>query len=265
MSEELQMMIPQNKFMLITENQEAGRIEVHLRGEFPDSVDVGREMIGLYNLAEQYSQLVVYINSVGGHLSLCVELLSLFKKFDKVITVGAGIVASAGFLVWCAGDVRVVQSHTSFMAHRETWGSIGKTQTMLDYAEHNDKIYTKMAYEVCQDILTEEEYQRSKTTEVWLTPDELIDERNVAIWWDDFLTLDRGEHIMTHSIIETPKGMYLVDGDKCLPVLEMKVMDDEPICIHELMYDPETLTASSDDVPHQENEESQYENNEPET
>lgn len=264
MSDELQMIQPKEKFILITENRELGRVEVHLRGEFPDSSDVGREMVGLYNLAEEYSQLVVYINSVGGHLSLCVELLSLFDKFDKVITVGAGIVASAGFLVWCAGDVRVVQSHTSFMAHRESWGSMGKTQTILDYAEHNDKIYTKMAHDVCQNILTEDEYQRSKTTEVFLTPDELVENRGVAIWWDDFLTLDRGEHIITHNIIETPKGMYLVDGTKCFPVLEMKVIDDEAICLHDLIYDPETLTASSDDAPHQENKESQYENNEPE-
>lgn len=179
----------QNHSFSVAENTNHNRIELHLRGEFPSPEKVADEISTLYQYSEQYGTLLIYINSPGGHLNTLIELLSAIEKFDNVITVGCGDVASAGFILWCSGDVRVVQPYTMFMAHRESYGNIGKTDQHIEHAKHINEIGTRIIEDKCGNVLTDEELERCKYTEVFFSDESLLD-REVCISWEQFVVND---------------------------------------------------------------------------
>lgn len=178
-----------NHSFAVMENTKHNRIELHLRGEFPSPEKVADEIATLYQYSEEYSTLLIYINSPGGHLNTLIELMTATKKFSNVITVGGGEIASAGFILWCSGDIRVIQPYTMVMAHRESYGNSGKTDQHLSQAEHVDSIGRRIIEEICGSVLTNEEIERCKLTEVYFSDTTLID-RGACISWDQFVEND---------------------------------------------------------------------------
>jgi hypothetical protein len=60
------------------------------------------------------------------------------------------------------------------MAHRESFGSYGKTQQHLNISHASERLYTELYRDTVDKFLTEDEIRDSKVTEVWLTADDLI-------------------------------------------------------------------------------------------
>lgn len=104
----------------ILENESLNRIELHIRGAIPSPHDLQGVLIGLYCFSETYDTIAVYCNTPGGDLYTLVELLAALGKYKHRITIAGGLVASAGFLIWCSGTHRVVQPYCSLMCHRES-------------------------------------------------------------------------------------------------------------------------------------------------
>lgn len=181
-------MEPDHAFTMI-KNDNHDRIELHIRGVIPSPSAVSGEFSMLYQYAEEYPTLLIYLNSPGGAVTTMVELLSIMDKFKTTITVATGEIASAGFFIWCAGQIRVIQPYCSVMSHRESYGGIAKTQQHIDQAVHVNELYAGMIEDVCGGVLTEEEVERIKYTEVFFSGKELIN-REQAISWEQFVEAD---------------------------------------------------------------------------
>lgn len=179
---------PDHAFTMI-KNDNHNRIELHIRGGIPDPSAVSGEFSLLYQYAEEYPTLLIYLNSPGGVVSTAVELLSIMGKYRTVITVATGEIASAGFFIWCAGQIRVIQPYCSVMTHRESYGGTAKTQQHIDQAVYVNELYDELIEDVCGGVLTKEEVERIKYTEVFFSGKELIN-RDQAISWEQFVEAD---------------------------------------------------------------------------
>lgn len=210
---------PETDLQLI-HNEEHNRVEIHLRGPIGGPELLSEHLTNLYHLSEKVSQCLIYINSPGGSVSTLVELLSILKKFDTVITVATGEVASAGFMLWCSGDVRVVQEYCSVMCHRESFGNPdAKTDNHLDMANYTNAVYGAMVRDLCGGVLNEMEMEKIRYAEVFLTSEELI-AREYAISWDQFIQADTEE--------PTPTVSIKIDGDEYVFISESMVMREHP-------------------------------------
>lgn len=210
------------KFLTISVNGDIP--ELHVRGQFGNPVESSGELAVLMRLAEEYHTIRVYINSEGGRVDMLTELANILRKFTTVITVGGGNIASAGFSLWCIGDVRVIQPHTWIMAHRETYGMYGKTQHHKDLAEYNDKLYGQMLSDMTSCVLSEEEVEYAKVNELYLEPDELVS-RGAAIYWDDYISRSADVDAMTQISLYEFKGKLFMSGSggTLSPVQEIRL------------------------------------------
>jgi len=145
------------KFITMTTTEATSTVTCFLRGEFVDAELCSDELTELYALSDRYDNLVLNINSAGGIVSTCVELIGITKLFNSVITIAVGEVQSAAFLLWMCGDLRVVHPYTTCMIHREGSGFYGKTNAHLDNAAHLDKLYSVMLHDIVCGVLTDEE------------------------------------------------------------------------------------------------------------
>ena len=82
------------------------------------------------NLAEnRLPQLTLIINSPGGDVHAAFALIDVMKSSSIPIkTVGLGLIASCGFLIFIAGKKgqRILTPNTSILSHQYSWGSRGK-------------------------------------------------------------------------------------------------------------------------------------------
>lgn len=179
-----------------------GRVELTLRGPLEDPRKISEVLTKLSHSAEQYSTCIVYINSPGGDLTSLVELLGILKKYKTVFTVASGGFSSAGFILWCAGMIRVVQDYSIGMLHREAYGYIGKTAEHADLANATDESVSALFADYCLPFLTEEEESKIEYTEVYFSANDLV-ERGVAITWDEFIAYEqRADSIQFACVIE---------------------------------------------------------------
>lgn len=211
------------KFLHIVEHK--NRIEVYIRDMFGNVRDNQQELIALEKLSEDYDTILLHINSPGGNMYLLTEIINICKKFNNVITIGAGQISSAGAMLWAIGDVRVLMRYTDIMIHREAY-SYGhmKSDEHLDHAQHSSRLYSKFMDEIFGGILTKEEIEKAKYTEVYFTPETLI-ERGVAISYEQFIKQD--ELTFDYKLISIVDGFaFLKNDDGTLTVVEDIVFGD---------------------------------------
>ena len=83
-----------------------------------------------HNLADtRLPQLTIIINSPGGDVHAAFALIDTMKASTIPIkTVGLGLIASCGFLIFIAGKKgsRILTPNTSILSHQYSWGSAGK-------------------------------------------------------------------------------------------------------------------------------------------
>lgn len=215
-----------NPFITIIEKED--RVQVHLRGSFPTSDMCSKELTELYNLSNKYPTVEVFINSPGGAVCLLTEMLAILNNFDVVVTIAAGTVASAAFMLWSVADIRVIQPYAWMMAHRESW-SLGrnKTDAYVDAANYNSRLYSAMLIDCCSETLTDEELEKAKHTEVYIHPDDLIDS-GIAMEWEEYLI--RSQLRERHDvIIETAGRKFISEGENVREVLnELELGDPFP-------------------------------------
>lgn len=227
------MMMQQPKFIEILDTP--SRLEVHLRGVFCSPMYVSKEIAYLYQMNKKHDTVAVFINSVGGDASLLSELVSVFRTYKSVITIAGGNLASAGFMMFGIGDVRVVQDHTWMMAHRESYAAPpNKTENHLDLANYNKELYGNLLADTCGDILTDEEIERATRTEVYVTADQLID-RGVAISWADFIQAEQRE-IEPRNIVSVDGIPFLYDEEEHTMTMIENIELGETFPVHDVIY-----------------------------
>lgn len=198
-------------FLRIYINDKLDRVECYCHGRFPVIDEVSEEIITLHELSTSYSTLMLFINSPGGVVNTFVELAGVCKKYDEVITVNTGECSSAGLTLWAIGDYRLAYKHSQFMYHRESYAlGYDKTSNHRDFIEFNDKVYQEMSSDVLDSIITPEEFELGKRSEVWLSYSDLIG-RGSCILWDDYIHRQK-----TYEPIEcfTIDGVtFIADGE----------------------------------------------------
>lgn len=168
--------------MMINECDD-GAIELHIKGAIHGPELYTKEFAYLRAYAKTNKVLRVFINSPGGHMVTAVELMSILDEFETVITIGAGQVMSAGFILWARGDVRMLVPYTSLMVHRENYTNRGYTKDHLDLASHTETMFREMFQEfIDEGFLTDEEYDRSRNSNVYFSAKEIV-ERGVAVYY----------------------------------------------------------------------------------
>ena len=83
-----------------------------------------------HNLSDNpLPQLTIIINSPGGDVHAAFALIDTMKASNIPIkTVGLGLIASCGFLIFIAGKKgkRILTPNTAILSHQYSWGSKGK-------------------------------------------------------------------------------------------------------------------------------------------
>lgn len=136
--------------------------------------------------ADKSKQIHIWINSQGGCVTTLMLLSQLIEQFEYIITIGTGEIDSCGFCFWSLGDERYIYPKSFCMYHSMSTGIGGKTKEIKqfgDFIERYQQIFVRNI--VQKNILTEEEVERGKFTQVWFLGQDLID-RGAAIDYSEY-------------------------------------------------------------------------------
>jgi ATP-dependent Clp protease protease subunit len=137
------------------------------------SVKQAVEWVFEANFSEEPPELLnLIITSPGGDLNAAFALIDTIRGSSiPVRTIGLGQVASAGLMIFIAGDkgLRLLTPNTSILSHQYSWGAFGKEHELFATVKEFDLTTKKMIahYKKCTG-LTE-----SKIREVLLPPQDI--------------------------------------------------------------------------------------------
>ncbi len=199
------------KNIQLAEDKERNLVVLKIYGAIEEPEEYIEELARLEILSNTYDVLEITLNSPGGSLNTTVDIVSIIRKFKYVATIGKGEVASAAFMLWTMGNVRVVTEYSMYMAHRESYGMYGKTSEHRDAAKAFGLVYEEMFEDCFGDLLTDEEKLIAERSEAWLSYKDLL-QRERVISFDDYL-----EPVNPYSISEifiTQDGkMFMFDAE----------------------------------------------------
>ena len=92
-------------------------------------------------------EVQLIINSPGGDLNAAFAVIDIIRGCPfPVKTVGLGQIASAGFMMFIAGEKghRLLTPNTSIMSHQWSWGSWGKEHELVAQAKEHELTSERM-------------------------------------------------------------------------------------------------------------------------
>ena len=122
--------------------------------------------------------LQIIINSPGGDLNAAFAVIDVMKGCPiPVYTTGLGQIASAGFMIFIAGEKghRVLTPNTSIMSHQFSWGSWGKEHELIAVGKEFELTTERMInhYKKCTGLNEKQIRQYLlPATDVWLNAKE---------------------------------------------------------------------------------------------
>lgn len=126
------------------------------------------------------NELLLMICSEGGDLSAAFALVDVMRSSRLPIkTVGLGQIASAGLLIFLAGEPgrRVLTPNTSILSHQFSWGSDGKAHELFATIKEFELTHKRMVehYKQCTG-LSEEQIKTALLPphDVYLTAEEAM-------------------------------------------------------------------------------------------
>lgn len=175
-----------SKNIQVSEDSERGLAILKIYGSIDEPEEYIEELSKLDLLSKKFDVLEITLNSPGGNLNTTVDITSIITKFNYIVTIGKGEVASAAFMLWTMGDIRVVTDYSMYMAHRESYGMYGKTSEHRDAAVTFGKVYEEMFEQCFGDLLTDKEKNIAERSETWISYKDLLDRPGV-ISYDDYI------------------------------------------------------------------------------
>ena len=125
------------------------------------------------NFAEERPELLnLIITSPGGDLNAAFALIDVMRgSAIPVRTIGLGQIASAGLMIFIAGDKdqRILTPNTSILSHQYSWGAFGKEHELFATVKEFDLTTKKMIqhYKKCTGL------SDAKIREVLLPPQDI--------------------------------------------------------------------------------------------
>jgi ATP-dependent protease ClpP protease subunit len=223
-------------FISITTDESSSTVQCFIRGIFLQPELIAKELTTLHAMSSQFSTIEFTINSPGGSVDTLIELLHIKDKYTNSVGIATGQAASAGSLLWAACDFRVIYPYTSFMFHRESYGMYGQSAAHKDHLEHNDKLFNEMANNILQGILTDDELETIKRTDVYFTPNELI-EREIAVPWAVYKEM-QAVQLMSTDIVAIDEHLFLLNKGtgRYNVVVEMEIDEENSFSTLQLKY-----------------------------
>ena len=138
-----------------------------------DSVKSVVEWVFECNFAEERPEMLnLIITSPGGDLNAAFALIDVMKgSAIPVRTIGLGQIASAGLMIFIAGDKgqRILTPNTSILSHQYSWGAFGKEHELFATVKEFDLTTKKMIehYRKCTGLA------EKKIREVLLPPQDI--------------------------------------------------------------------------------------------
>lgn len=209
--EEIEIQSPSTKQenIQVDEDKERNLIVLRIYGEISEPEEYIDELTKLDKLSLNYKVLEIILNSPGGSLNTTVDLVSVINKYSYVITIGKGEIASAAFMIWTMGDLRVVTEYSMYMAHRESYGMYGKTSEHRDAARTFGLVYEEMFVDCFGNLLTEDEQKIAERSEAWLSYKDLL-QRERVISFDEYIT-PKNPYTVMESYISGDGKMFMFD------------------------------------------------------
>lgn len=210
---------------LVSECPETNEVNLTIFGTIEEPEEYINELSKLRELSNANHILTIYINSNGGSVHTLVSLLSIMKLYTLVITLAEGIVASAAFMLWSKGDVRVTFDHTIFMAHRESYGLSGNTLKHSNYNKVVQKTLGPLFKDCMAGILTKKEINDAQTIDVFLNSDILL-KRKKCITYEKYIEL--ANNTKKISLINIGDNFwYSKEDGSFAKVLSFEVYDEQ--------------------------------------
>lgn len=164
--------------------------ELVYTGEFES---VGKESAELTKLMQDLKDgdkdtpLIILVNSIGGDVESLSMLLQQVLQYRHRVTVCCGAALSAGFILWACGHERYVSPYSELMYHTIYSGYEGKGVELSSYGKHVENLTDLIMRAVhMEDIISKEDLERGKSTEVWYTGEDFI-KSGKAMDYVDFL------------------------------------------------------------------------------
>jgi ATP-dependent protease ClpP protease subunit len=199
------------KNIQVIDDNNRGMAIIRIYGAIEEPEEYIEELAKLDYLATQYDAVEITLNSPGGSLNTTVDILSIINNFNYIITIGKGEIASAAFMLWTRGNVKVVTDYSMYMAHRESYGMYGKTSEHKDAANIFGAVYEELFEECFGNILTDNEKQIAERSEAWISYKDLCS-RDGIISYDEYIEAKNPYQI--GEIYKTQDGKtFMFDND----------------------------------------------------
>ncbi len=149
--------------------------EFYITGEIL-TIDVYIPLIKTLGHAESTDVVHIYLSTPGGSLETVVSIINAMRNSPAVVTtILSGSVASAGALIFLAGDTRAVENHSMLMFHNYSSWSGGKGHELMASAEATDKWGNKINHDLCVPFLTTRELKQLKEgKDLYFDSDEIM-------------------------------------------------------------------------------------------
>ena len=174
------------------------------------------EKIQLIRTASPDDTIRLIINSPGGYVSLAMAFISAINESAaKIVTHAEGTVASAGTLLWLAGEDRTVSPMTEFMFHNyqgDTWGDGANMFSQITFAKER---FDRVIRRFYTNVLTEEEIQRIiGGGQIWLDDEQMVERTGATLLSKEYLRKKREEYGMAAPSEKEPTTIpYEVLGE----------------------------------------------------
>lgn len=160
------------------ENMGDEKARIHINGVVGDWYD-GNTSLDVVNVIEgtQASEIEVLIQSPGGSAFEGIAIYNALKYHSaKVVTSVIGAAASAGSIIFMAGDERRMPTNTWLMIHEPSLNISGKAQDLREAADFLDGLTQSLASTYAPYVnISDDKLLRLIADETWINAESAID------------------------------------------------------------------------------------------
>lgn len=126
--------------------------------------------------ANENETIIFHINSTGGDLFTAVQFIRIMQECRAYIIASVeGACMSAATMIFLQAHEFIISSHSSFMFHNYSGGTIGKGGEMADQIIFEKHWSEEMMKDIYKDFLTEKEIDSMLNgKDIWMTSDEVV-------------------------------------------------------------------------------------------
>ena len=130
----------------------------YLYGEIQSDTQNYVDMITTLDYAQPNDIINIYINTPGGSVNTAISIIhAMMRSQANVMTHADGEVASAGTLIFFAGQSYIVYPFSHFMLHDASEGAMGKISENIKRVHATSELINKLAYELYSPVFSDEE------------------------------------------------------------------------------------------------------------